>query len=155
MLVLVKILSGTVYLLASFVALLVVMAVTGSKIAGPLLFVVPVFFSLMIFSFGMGLLLAAITVRFRDVMHLYGVFCTALFYLTPIMYPFSILPEYVQGVVYYNPLTAIMEVFRMIVLEGQIPEPGRMFYSLGTSFVMLLIGRAVFKKRQKTFILDL
>ena len=155
MLVLVKILSGTVYLLASFVALLVVMAVTGSKIAGPLLFGVPVFFSLRSLSFGMGLLLAAITVRFRDVMHLYGVFCTALFYLTPIMYPFSILPEYVQGVVYYNPLTAIMEVFRMIVLEGQSPEPGRMFYSLGTSFVMLLIGRAVFKKRQKTFILDL
>ena len=79
MLVLVKILSGTVYLLASFAALLVVMALTGSKIAGPVFFVIPVFAVLMIFSLGVGLLLAALTVRFRDIQHLYGVFCTALF----------------------------------------------------------------------------
>ena len=126
MLVLVKILSGTVYLLASFAALLVVMALTGSKIAGPVFFVIPVFAVLMIFSLGVGLLLAALTVRFRDIQHLYGVFCTALFYLTPIMYPFSILPEYMRRIVHYNPLTAIMDVFRMIILEGQIPEAGRM-----------------------------
>lgn len=155
MLVLVKILSGTVYLLASFAALLVVMAVTGSKISGPLFWVVPIFLNLMIFSLGVGLILAAITVKFRDIMHLYGVFCTALFYLTPIMYPFSILPEYVQEVVYYNPLTAIMDTFRIIVLEGQASQPGRIFYSLGTSLIMLLVGKTVFKKRQKTFILDL
>lgn len=155
MLVLVKILSGTVYLLASFAALLVVMAVTGSKISGPLFWVVPIFLNLMIFSLGVGLILAAITVKFRDIMHLYGVFCTALFYLTPIMYPFSILPEYVQEVVYYNPLTAIMDTFRIIVMEGQAPQPGRIFYSLGTSLIMLLVGKTVFKKRQKTFILDL
>ena len=155
MLVLVKILSGTVYLLASFAALLVVMALTGSKIAGPVFFVIPVFAVLMIFSLGVGLLLAALTVRFRDIQHLYGVFCTALFYLTPIMYPFSILPEYMRRIVHYNPLTAIMDVFRMIILEGQIPGAGRMLYSIFVSLVMLLIGRAVFKKRENTFILDL
>lgn len=155
MLVLVKILSGTVYLLASFVALLVVMLVTGSKITGPVFLVVPIFLNLIILSLGVGLILAAVTVRFRDIMHLYGVFCTALFYLTPVIYPFSILPDYIQWVIYYNPLTAITEVFRAVVLEGQLPDMGRMLYGFVSAVIMLLIGSTVFGKRQKTFILDL
>ncbi|MFR3046065.1 MAG: ABC transporter permease [Veillonella parvula] len=49
------------------------------------------FYSLVAFSLGIGLILAAITVKFRDIMHLYSVFTTALMYLTPVIYPMSIL----------------------------------------------------------------
>lgn len=155
MLVLVKILSGTVYLLASFAALLIVMGITGNRIRGTVIFFIIPFLCLILFSLGMGLLLASMTVKFRDIMHLYGVFCTALFYITPIIYPFSILPDYMKKVVYYNPLTAIMDVFRVVVVEGQIPRIERVIYSILISVGMFLVGRTVFKKRQNSFILDL
>lgn len=155
MLVLVKILSGTVYLLASFAALLIVMGITGNRIRGTVIFFIIPFLCLILFSLGMGLLLASMTVKFRDIMHLYGVFCTALFYITPIIYPFSILPDYMKKVVYYNPLTAIMDVFRVVVVEGQIPQIERVIYSILISVGMFLVGRTVFKKRQNSFILDL
>ena len=60
-----------------------------------------------------------------------------------------------KKVVYYNPLTAIMDVFRVVVVEGQIPRIERVIYSILISVGMFLVGRTVFKKRQNSFILDL
>lgn len=155
MLVLAKILSGAVNLLASFAALIVVMMITGSRVSWILVSAVLPFACLIIFSLGVGLILAAVTVRFRDMLHLYGVFCTALFYLTPVIYPMSILPDYMKNIVYYNPITRITEMFRGIVIDCQFPAMADMWYCILAAAAMLLFGMAVFKKRQKKFILDL
>ena len=155
MLVLVKILSGAVYLIASFAALVIVMAVTGEKIHFSILLSIVPFACIFLFSLGIGLLLSAVTVKFRDMLHLYGVFCTALFYMTPVIYPVSILPDYMKTIVCFNPLTAIIDVFRMMVLEGRIPSGGQVFYCIGISLIMLWVGKAVFQKRQDSFIQDL
>lgn len=155
MLVLAKILSGAVNLFASFAALVAVMLITGDRLSFSIVFVIVPFFCLILFSFGAGLLLAAVTVRFRDILHLYSVFCTVLFYLTPVIYPFSILPDYMRRIVYYNPVTGIIDIFRDIVMQGDAPEAGRTLYCLFPSLLMFLIGAAVFKKRQKQFILDM
>lgn len=155
MLVLVKILSGAVYLLASFAALVIVMAVTGEEIHLSIFLSLIPFICIFLFSLGMGLFLAAVTVKFRDMLHLYGVFCTALFYITPVIYPVSILPDYMKKVVHFNPLTAMIDVFRMLVIEGRIPSGGQMVYCVVIAVIMLFIGRAVFRKRQDSFIQDL
>lgn len=155
MLVLVKTLSGTVSLLASYLALLIVIVVTGGKIYITNLLAIFPFVSVVALSLGAGLLLAALTVRFRDILHLYGVFCTLLFYVTPIIYPLSILPNYMKKLVVLNPLTAIMDVFRTIVLEGRVPQSGQLLYSILVPMMILVIGSVFFKKRENTFILDL
>ncbi|GAB5613481.1 ABC transporter permease [Faecalimonas hominis] len=155
MLVLAKILSGAVNLFASFIALLVVMIVTGFKLSPIFLWSVVPLFCLIILSFGVGLALAAITVRFRDILHLYGVFCMALFYLTPVIYPFSILPEYMRKVVYYNPITRIMDSFRMIMIDSAVPSNAELYYCLASAGVTFLAGAWLFHKRQQKFILDL
>ncbi len=155
MLVLVKILSGSVYLLASFCALLVVMCITGAEIKGTIILSIIPLGCICVFSLGLGFVLAALAVKFRDIIHLYSVFCTALFYVTPIIYPYSILPKYVGDIVHHNPLTAIIEVFRSLVIDGQMPSVGRILYCLAVSGIMLVVGKAIFTKRQNTFVQDL
>lgn len=155
MLVLAKILSGAVNLFASFLALLVVMLVTGNPITSHIAAVILPFLCLIVFSLGAGLFLAAVTVRFRDILHLYGVFCTALFYLTPIIYPISILPDYMIYIVSLNPLTRMVGMFRTIILDGRIPTGTEIAVSAGYAFLMLAFGAFVFKKRQKHFIMEI
>lgn len=154
-LVLAKILSGAVNLFASFAALMIVILVSGGTIT-------PVFFlsvlplgCLVCFSMGVGMVLAAYTVRFRDIQHLYSVFCTGLFYLSPVIYPVSILPDYMTDVVKDNPITQILEVFRVIVLENEIPAAKNLFIIIMWAFGAVLAGGLVFVRRQKKFILEL
>lgn len=155
MLPLAKILSGGVNLLASFLALLVIMIITGPGVSVNILWAVVPFLCLIVFSFGAGLILSAITVKFCDIQHLYSVFCTALFYVTPVIYPVSILPEYMKDVVYYNPLSRITESFRVIVIDGQIPALEDSIYCVLSAVVMLSLGILIFKIRQQKFIMDI
>ena len=103
--VLARVFSSFINLMASFTALLLVMVAVRAELHWmvflsfiPLLMVV-------VFSLGVGMLLAALTVRFRDIMHLYSVFTTGLMYLTPVIYPMSMLPDGIKTVVMMNPLT--------------------------------------------------
>ena len=74
-----------------------------------------------VFLVGSGLiLLAAITVKFRDIMHLYSVFVTALMYLTPVIYPMSILPEWLEKIVLLNPITNILMMFRDVMMNNTV-----------------------------------
>lgn len=94
-----RVFSSFINLLASFTALLVVMIATRAELHWKVVFaVIPLGF-IVVFSLGVGLLLSALVVKFRDIMHLYSVFITALLYLTPVIYPMSSLPYWMQKVV--------------------------------------------------------
>lgn len=155
MLVLAKILSGAVNLLASFAALLIVMLVTGSRIHATIFLVILPFTYIILFSLGVGYALAALTARFRDIMHLYSVFCVALFYLVPVIYPITILPFYMRMFVYFNPLTGIVDIFRAVVTEGELPGLGRILYCGLMALFVFFEGLGIFRKRQKSFILEI
>lgn len=114
----------------------------------PLIFIV-------FFSLGVGLILSAITVKFRDIMHLYSVFVTALMYLTPVIYPMSILPEWLKKIVLLNPITNILMMFRDVMLNNMLPSIGSILLATVETAVVMVIGLYVFYKRQDTFILDI
>jgi len=119
-----------------------------------LLSVIPLFF-IVFFSLGVGLLLSAITVKFRDIMHLYSVFVTALMYLTPVIYPMSILPEWLKKIVLLNPLTNILTMFRDVMINNMLPSISSILLAAVETAVVMVLGLYVFYKRQDTFILDI
>ncbi len=88
-----KVLSSGVNLFFSYIAMLLVMIATGVEFHLTMLLTPIVVFYVMLFSIGLGLILAAMMVFFRDIAHLYGVFTMAWMYLTPIFYPVSLLAE--------------------------------------------------------------
>ena len=153
--VLSRILSSAVNVMATFAALMVVMLVTRAEFHYTIILaVIPIIF-VILFSSGVGLILAAYAVKFRDIIHLYGVFVMALMYMTPIIYPMSMLPGAVHTIVMLNPLTNMVLMFRDLALYGTIPGPLSFVVALIECAVVILIGLYVFYKKQDTFILNL
>lgn len=150
-----RIASSSINILSSFCALILVMLFTRTELHFSMFLVVIPLAYLIIFSLGVGLVLAAITVKFRDVMHLYTVFLTGLMYLTPIIYPISMLPEWVKKIVNLNPLTGILNIFRNVVIYNTIPTVGEFIISLVVVCLTLVLGLWVFYKQQDEFILNL
>ena len=147
--------SSTINLLASFTALLLVMIAMRAELHWTVLLVPVPLILLMLFSLGVGLFLAAITVKFRDVMHLYSVFTTALLYLTPVIYPMSILPSWLYKIVMLNPLTNMLTMFRDVMINNMVFDWTSLVIAVIETVLMLVLGLYVFYKNQDKFILSI
>lgn len=148
-----RVLSSFVTMSFSLVAILIVMVFTRSPFHWTiLLFPVPLLF-LLLFSMGIGMVLSALSVYFRDITHLYGVLTMAWMYLTPLFYPVSALPDTLIPVIQANPMYAYITFFRDIVLYGVIPGPAVWIQCIAASLVALAVGMAVFRRMQRNFIL--
>ena len=93
----------------------------------------------MLFSSGVGLLFGALMVTFRDVKNLLGFILMIWMYMTPIMYPISLVPQEYQIYLSLNPLTSLVESFRWVFLKtGTLPPVSHFLVSfiiLCSSFV--------------------
>lgn len=159
-----RVCSSFVNLMTSLVALVIVIVVTRTPISWTVLFAVFPVFYVFLFSVGIGMILSAVTVSFRDMMHLYGVVVTALMYLTPIFYPVQMLKDYMDVApyakyAYYivnaNPITNFVQMLRCTILDQQIPSLIDHVKCLTPCVIALVLGAIVFKKMQDEFILKL
>ena len=148
-----RVLSSFVTLLLSLLAMVIVMVVTQVKFTWVILFFPIPLIYILVFSIGMGLLLSVLAVYFRDVIHLYSVLLSAWMYLTPIMYPINMVPDYVKRFIFWNPMYYFVETFRQIVLYGEWPSLEMHLICLGFALLALVTGLFVFYKNQKNFIL--
>ena len=155
MFVLSRVISSVINLLASCVALFLVMIATRAELHWTMLFAWVPILLLIGMSLGIGLFLAAITVKFRDVMHLYSVLMSVLMYLSPVIYPMSILPEWLKDAVMLNPLTNIIVMFRELVIYDTMLNPEALILAVVQTGLCLAVGIYVFYKKQDGFILDL
>lgn len=148
-----KCLFSFVNMLFSFIAVIIVFLILGiTPHWSILMFPLPLIYSF-VFSLGLGLVLSTLNVFFRDTGHLWSVFVTAWMYVTPIIYPMSILPEWMVNIVKLNPLYYYVEYFRNVMVYGIVPSFTDNMVCITFSVIMLLIGLAVFKKNQDRFIL--
>ena len=108
---------------------------------------------LFLFCLGVGMILAALTVYFRDMMHLYTVLTTAWMYMTPIFWTIDIMPEKYFWIIRLNPMYHYITYFRNLVLAGIVPPLHTHLLCLAMSLAALLIGDYIFEKLQKNFIL--
>lgn len=112
-----------------------------------LLFPIGVLFAL-IFSIGVGYLLATEYVFFADIKYLYGIFLTLLMYLSAIFYPIDSLPEVMQKVINWNPVYLVILFARECVMYGRIPETWVWIRLSIWSFGSVLIGMIVFRIKE-------
>ena len=124
-----RVASSIVNVMASFCALIVVMIFSDVELNFTVLLLIVPMAILIVLSTGVGLLLATIAVKFRDIIHLYGVLITALTYLTPVIYPISILSPKIRFFVELNPLTGILNMFRNLMLYNTLPTLGQLLIS--------------------------
>ena len=77
---------------------------------------------LFVFTSAVSMLLSALYVRFRDVGIIWSVTSTALFYGTPVLYPFSIVPENLKDILFVNPLTPVFVQARRWIIDPSAPS---------------------------------
>ena len=118
-----------------------------------LLFLPLLLFYLLMFSAGLGFLLSALVVFFRDIGHLWSVVITAWTYATPLFYPISILPDWMMTIMNFNPMYHYVTYMRDIALWNITPSLELNLLCFGMGFLMLIIGFVVFRKLEKKFIL--
>lgn len=106
-----------------------------------------------LFCCGLGLLLSALSVFFRDIMHLWSVITMAWMYATPIFYPLSLLPEWMQGLMAWNPMYQYITYFRDIMMNGITPSLETHAICLVMALVTFALGLLVFRKTERKFIL--
>ena len=134
-----------------YAALLVGAILAGPGLA-PSLLLVPVIAVLQLaFTAGLGLVLATLHVHFRDTRHLLDVAVQVWFWLTPIVYTVSLIPERFRPLIYLNPMTAFVESYHAAVFDGRWPDPSLVALLVVMAGVSLGIGTAVFSAHEKRF----
>ena len=109
-------------------------------------------------ALGLGLIVSSLTTKYRDLTNFFGVFVSLWMYATPIVYPLSeVKNETLHQIMLINPMTAIIESFKYGAYGKALPAEQAFDWSaLGISaaviLILLLIGVAMFNRKQKFFI---
>ena len=130
---------------------LVVLGVTGElSLSGLwiLLVAVPLQVGLTV---GLGFLAAAVNVFFRDTAQINTMLLQGWFYLTPIVYPLSLVPERFARFLKLNPLTALVTLYREALLGGEMPPLASLIPLVVATLLSLAIGIWVFHRLKPVF----
>ncbi|MFM9381085.1 ABC transporter permease [Pseudomonas sp. UV AK001] len=121
--------------------------ITGRWPGMALLALIPLIALQMLFCAGLGMILGVLNVFFRDVGQLFAICLQFWFWLTPIVYPMSILPEWVQRLLQLNPLTNLIGSYQNLFLYGQWPVWSSLLPVFIATLGMCLIGLRLFRRR--------
>lgn len=150
-----RVLSSLVNLCFSFLAFLLVFIITRAPLHWSMALIpIPIIYTF-IFALGIGMLLSSLAVFFRDLTYLYSIFMTLLMYLTPILYPVSIIPERYQPFMGLNPIYHFIDYFRNVALNGVVPDIWANVVCIGFALSALCCGVYVFMSQQDEYILYL
>ena len=129
----------------TFILFLLIISIVGA-FPGPSLLALPPLLAIMLtFAAGLGMLLGVLNVFFRDVGQLFGIVVQFWFWLTPIVYPITILPATVQRLMVYNPMAAFIESYQRIFVFGAPPEWPRLLPGLALALLLCGIGAYLFR----------
>lgn len=145
------VLTSLVFGLAWFVLLLAGMLLFLHHIPPTVLLLPVTLVPLLFFSAGVSFFTASLGVYLRDMQQLVGIITQVLFFMTPIFYPITVVPEQLRWILYANPLSGIVEQTRQIVLYGQVPDLRHSFLLLLLSLAVFQLGLAWFVKTKKGF----
>lgn len=107
---------------------------------------------LIVFNIGVGLVLSALFVFFRDISYLYNIFTMLLMYMSAIFYQITIVPAKYRVIFYLNPVYCYIEYFRKIVLESKIPSAEYHLLCAFYACLFLFVGGWMYKKYNRKFL---
>lgn len=106
---------------------------------------------MVLFAFGVAWFLAAAGVFVRDLVHVMPVFVQIVMFLSPVFYAVHYVPEYLQWFYRVNPLGAVIEDMRRVVLWGQTPKWESWGLTMLVSLVIAVLGYAFFQNGKEEF----
>ena len=148
---LVKLLSALINAVFSLGVLLLGILIFNHFIHWTVLLLPLIWLPMMMFTLGCGYFLASLGVFVRDIGTVIGVLTTMLFFLTPIFYPISAVPEQFRIFCRINPIAIFVEDARRVVLWGLFPDWSWFLFGMVLSVVVSIAGFVWFMKSKKGF----
>ena len=136
----------------TFCVFLIFCAVDGIPLSPTFLLLIYPIICLIIFNLGVGLILSALFVFFRDIQYLWGVFTHLLMYMSAIFYTVDEFPAIAQRLFLLNPVYVYIKYFRLAVLESTVPSVQYHLLALGYALLAFLIGAVIYKTKNHKFL---
>lgn len=102
-------------------------------------------------SVGLGAFLAAVNVKYRDVRYVTPFFIQILMFITPVIYPVSMVSKKYKWILALNPMSGVIESARAVILGGRAVDFNLLMIALLISVIFFIIGVVYFKKTEKYF----
>lgn len=137
-------------LMGVFPLLAIVTAILSQNIINVIALIFPLL-ALILVCLGIGLVMSALYVFFRDLPYFYELFTFLLWISSPVFYPSEIVPEQVRNFLFLNPLLPIIESIRQISLSGELPAINLIIHALISGLIILTLGWITFRFWQNQF----
>lgn len=139
-------------MLLSFIVVAIVLLVSGKGINLAVWWYLPIIIlQETLLAFGLTLLVAGITVYFRDMQFLLNIIMMAWQFLSPVMYSVYMVPDNFRGIFNLNPMTPIIVAYRDVLYYKQAPHLHTFILGTVMGVAMLMIGCFSFGKLKKHF----
>jgi len=145
--------TASVNLVLALVPLMLVALVLGSPLSWKVIFFPIYVVYLACFSLGIGLIVASLALHFHDIADIYQVLLTAWFYATPIIYPYDTLTPTVKHLLYFNPMSHIVQLMRNSFYYNYAPTIQELLVTGAFALAALLIGWFMFSRQTEEFVL--
>lgn len=150
LLVVASTLTSFIGLFLNLIVFFVIYFFSGMSLDILFLFLPVYLFLIYIFVLGFALFLSVLQVHYRDVAPIWDILLQAGFFLSPIIYPLSIIPSQYLKYLYLNPMTGIIQYSRMLIIEHKLPSFLSAFYLFLIIIFVFILGYFVFKKLSKS-----
>lgn len=147
--------TNLIHYLLALPVLLVFMWLDKVPLNATLLALPPLILVQFILTLGLVYIIATSQVTFRDTQHLLGVALMLLFYLTPIFYQASSVPDRYRLIYQVNPMVHLIDAYRALLIRGELPSPGPMLALCVLSAGLLYVGYTLFTRASYRFVEEL
>lgn len=108
--------------------------------------ILPVLLLQVVFATGLGMVLGVLHVFFRDVGQFFAIFLQFWFWLTPVVYPASILPEAFRPYMAINPMASVISAYQNVLVNQQWPIWRDLWLTVCVALVLCVLGAYLFKR---------
>ncbi len=143
--------SGLVHALISLLILMIAQLLLVGHIAWTVPFLALIWIPVLISALACSLFVAAVGVFVRDLPHVIGLAFSALFFLTPIIYPASRVPERLRFILFINPIAFAASNIRKVLVYGMMPNWGSLIAYTAVSLVVLYVAMRYFEIMKRRF----
>ncbi len=119
-----------------------------------LLFIALLFLGVIITSIssaGFGLFLASVNIKYRDIRYIIPFFLQLLIFISPVIYPLTIVRSSFQYLLALNPMTGVIDSLRSALTSGTVAHPNMLTISAIAAVLSLLLGLIYFRKTERYF----
>lgn len=143
--------AALIHSLISLVILITGILVFMGTVSWTLAYLPLAYLTLVGLCLGLGWFLAALGVFIRDIGYMVGIVVQVLFFVTPIFFPISAVPPFFQPILLLNPLSAVVENFRRVIIWGQPPDWPWWGVATAVSMLLMVAGYTWFMKLKRAF----